>query len=483
MKKILLINPPFYRVLGSHYNGLSLGLGYIASVLNNFGHDAWVYNADFQMIDSYKLLYNVYKDFPNYIEIFKDKDHEIWNETIRSILKFNPDWIGWTSYTANVSAIQILSEKVKFLIPNCKQVIGGVQATLDPYILNKFPHIDFATHREGEYAFLDLVNEKNINSIKGVSFKVKENIQFNGNADFIDRLDELPHPERKKLWTHDGPITNDQRRYFDVSYMITLRGCPYRCTFCASPEIWGRKNLRYRDPSFIIDEMQHIKNNYWDRDTIDYSILSQNSKNKTELLQDAVLIKDNSLVYFVDDVFTLKKQKCIAIMQKMIDENLNIPWKCESRADNIDQEIADKMAESGCVRVKVGIESGSDRMLKIMKKDETKDDIRKGINYLKNAGVSVSGHLLTGFPEETDDDLQETIDFAKELDIDYYSLSILSPYYGTKIYYDSIQNGFELDKQPWEYFFHHSKKMMVNKNLSEKKLEEFWRLCDVKKYK
>jgi anaerobic magnesium-protoporphyrin IX monomethyl ester cyclase len=482
-QKVLLVNPPFYRVLGSHYNGISLGIAYIAAVLNREGHDAWLYNADFLNHDQYKTLYKVYHDFPTYIEIFKDENHPIWTETVESIVAFQPDWIGWTSYTANVSAVRLLSNAVAKRLPGVKQVVGGVQSTLDPELLLKLPAVDYAVRREGEFATLNLINGKDPKDIQGLQYRKYSFLQGNGESPVISPLDPLPLPERDKFWTHGGrPASPEERVFMDVSYCITLRGCPYRCTFCASPQIWGRTNLQYRSPKNIVDEMELLKNKYWKDKHIDYALLCPNSKTKAELLKDACVVKDNTIVYFVDDVFTLKKKRCIQIMQEMVDRNLNVPWKCESRADNIDDEIAELMAKSCCKRVKLGVESGSDRMLKQMKKDETKDDMRKGIKSLKKYNIPVTVHLLTGFPGETDDDLQETIDFAKEIEADYYSPSILSPYYGTDIYLDALRDGVPLEKEPWEYFFHHSKKLLVNNTMSEQKLEEFWRLCDVRNH-
>lgn len=482
-KRVLLVNPPFYRVLGTHYNAFSLGIAYIAGMLNAHGHDAWLYNADGEKTDYYTKSAKLYESVDNYLEIFKDENHDIWKSTVKAIVDFKPEWIGWTAYTSNISAIQILSRQVRKELPDTKQVVGGA-ATTDWNILQNFPAVDYCVHREGEFAMLDLVNGKKPSDIKGVSYRTCGSfLHNNGTTDFIDPLDQLPFPERDKFWSHEGrPANDDEKAFIDISYIISLRGCPYRCTFCASPVVWTRKNLRYRDPDPTVDEMEIIKS-YW-RNTIDYSILSQNNKPKAELLADAVQLKDNAVVYFVDDVFTLKKKRCLEIMQRMIDRKLNIPWKCESRADNIDQEIADKMAESGCVRVKVGVESGSERILKLMKKDETKDDIRKGINCLKKAGISITAHMLTGFTDETDDDLQQSIDFARELQADYYSLSLVTPYYGTEIYNEAKANpAIALDKQPWEYFFTWSRKKILNNKLSEEKLKEFWSLSDPKNYR
>lgn len=480
MAKILLVNPPFYRVLGSHYNGISLGISYIASYLNKNGHDAWIYNADFLSDTNYKTLYQVYRDFNSYIDIFKNENDPIWKSTVESILRFDPDWVGYTSYTANISAIQILSKLVGQKNRNIKQIVGGVHSTLDRNILDCLPFVDYSISREGEETTLRLLNGENPNLIQGVSFRDNGKIVNNNRSSVIKNLDEMPFPERDKFWIDGRPATEIEKINMDVSYLITLRGCPYRCSFCASPEIWGRNILQYRSPENIKKEIIEVKKKYWNRVPTDYGVLSSNSKSKQELYKEAVQINDNTIIYFVDDVFTLKKNRALEIMQNI--KHCDVPWKCESRADNIDEDIAVAMKESNCKRVKLGIESGSDRILKIIKKDETKDQMRKGINLLKKHSVPITVYLMAGFPDETDEDLQETIDFAKEIDADYYSISILSPYFGTQIYFDSVSSGIDLDKEPWEYFFHQSKKLLLNSKISDKKLEEFWKLCNIKKY-
>ena len=125
-------------------------------------------------------------------------------------------------------------------------------------------------------------------------------------------------------------------------------------------------------------------------------------------------ILDNTAVYFVDDVFTVKKKRVKEILRMMIDQDLGMDWKCDARTDNLDEEICELMAQAGCVRVKLGFESGSDSVLKSIQKDETKDDMRRGVKMLKDAGVPFTGYFMTGFPGEKDDDLRQTIKFAKE---------------------------------------------------------------------
>ena len=167
------------------------------------------------------------------------------------------------------------------------------------------------------------------------------------------------------------------------------------------------------------------------------------------------------------------------ILQMIIDQGLSMNWKCEARTDHLNEEICELMAKAGCVRVKLGFEFGSDRILKQIQKDENKEDMRKGAKMLKDAGVPFTAYFMAGFPGETDDDLIETIKFAKEIQADYYSLSVLSPYYGTKMYYDLMDQGFELDNKPWEYFYHQTGDLMVNDDISPKVLKKYLALNEL----
>ena len=153
MAKVLLVNPPFYRLLGSKYNANSLGIAYIASYLNKRGHDAWLYNADYVSDYGYIKVKKIFSNFNSYKDYFKDINNAIWHEVKDNILRFKPDWVGYTSYTANISAIKIISDHVKKVDPSIKQVVGGVHATLDSDILNTLTSIDYSIQREGEEAF------------------------------------------------------------------------------------------------------------------------------------------------------------------------------------------------------------------------------------------------------------------------------------------------------------------------------------------
>jgi radical SAM superfamily enzyme YgiQ (UPF0313 family) len=147
--------------------------------------------------------------------------------------------------------------------------------------------------------------------------------------------------------------------------------------------------------------MRHLRKKYWNDKQYDFSA-SGNIKNKSNLI-----IEDNSIIYFVDDVFTIKKPRVKKILRGIIDEKLDMPWKCEARTDHFDEEIAELMKQAGCTRVKLGFESGSDRILKNIQKDETTEDMIKGAKLLKDAGVPFTAYFMAGFPGETDEDLRE----------------------------------------------------------------------------
>ena len=460
-------------MLGSRYNANSLGIAYVAAVLNQNGHDAWLYNSDYLNERHFINLKKLFSKFDDYKKYFEDEEHELWNEVTANILEFKPDWIGFTAYTAGLTAIKILSKKVKALAPHIKQVIGGPHATMDSEILNKIPTLDYAVKREGEFAMLRLVNGEDPKIVPGVmSRNVLGMINDNGDHPPIKPIDQLPFPERDKFWK----IPEEDRKFVDVSYVVTIRGCPYRCNYCASPEHWKRDKTQYRSPENVLLELKHLKEKYW-MQVKEYDYSQSNNIDK----KDKLLVKDNAIVYFVDDVFTIKKDRVKKILRGMVEQNLEMPFKAELRTDHLDEEVCRLLKAAGCVRAKVGIESGSPRIIKQIQKDETREEMLEGCKMLKAAGVPFTIYLMTGFPGETDEDLDMTIDFAKSVEADYYSLGVLSPYFGTQIYKQLVAEGFPLDKTPDHYFYHSSPTLMVNDTISQAKLQEYLSLNDLNK--
>ena len=442
--KVLLVSSPFYRLMGSHYNGINLGLGYLSAVLENVGVECKMYNADFQNNENYadqRRLYNNYEDFK---EIMQDSRHPIWQECIDRILAYDPQLVGFSMFTANCPAVDILSHRIKEIAPHIKTVAGGPHVSLArDIVLRECDALDFAIQGEGETSFLQLIQGRPLHEIKGLIFRHNGCVVVNPGPPFIRDIDNLPFPMRDNCYPKGLKV--------ESHYIITSRGCPNNCSFCASPVIWKRR-VRFRSVENIVEELR--------------------------------LMKESGYTYiqFLDDTFTFGKKRLLHLLSMM--EALDFQWTCDTRLTCLDTEILRAMKDAGCIRVKVGIESGNKAILKKTNKGLTPELVIEKTGLIKKAGLSLTVYFMIGFPGETDIEARETIGLAKRIEADYYSLSTLAPYYGTEIYQDFIHSErHEEMKDHWEYFFHQSRDMILTTGISEKVIEDFWALNELGKGK
>jgi len=440
-KKILLINPPFYRLMNSHFNGLSLGLCYIAGVLKNAGFYVRIYNADYLNDTKYITQKEILENYENYKTILQNPENPIWQEIKSTLKDFKPDLVGITALTGTYKSAEIIAKIVKDFDPGIRLVIGGVHPTILPDEVINTDLFDLVVRGEGENTFLEIAKGEKKEDIPGLSYRDDNgSIVHNPDRPYIKELDAIPFPARD--------LYINEPESMDYGYIMTGRGCPFQCTYCASKKIWNRK-ARFRSEQNVIEELKYVQRTFGTRS-----------------------------FYFIDDTFTLDRKRAKRICQMIIDESLNIEWICDTRVDTLDEELLFLMKKSGCTRVKIGVESGSDRILKKIKKGITKDQIRHAVSLIRKARLDFTIYLMIGFPTETNQDVHETIDFARELDPKYYSLSILAPYPGTEIYDDVLKSGITLPKEHWEYFFHQSKDMILTLNINKKTIEEFLSLND-----
>lgn len=440
MKRVLLVVPPFYRLMGSHYNGLPLGIAYIAAILKQQGHYVKIYNADYQDRDDYADQRHLFESSPSYKAALQDLTYPIWSEIKGKIASFAPDILAITMLTANHKAAQYIAAIGKELCPSMKVIVGGAHPTLDPEGTIMQEEFDYVARGEGEFTLLELVEGKNEKSIQGLSWKKNGNIIHNEERPFIKDLDMLPFPCR------DSFLPGAE--HIDTGYVITGRGCPFSCSFCASPQIWHR-TTRLRSIPNVMMELEEIKKAY-----------------------------NPNPIRFVDDTFNIDQRRTKEICRQIIERELNINWECNTRADRLDKELLTLMKEAGCQRIKIGVESGSNRILKMINKGLTKEKIRHAVALIKECEIPLTIYVMVGFPQESNGDLQQTIDLAKELDADYYSLSVLAPYYGTQIWSELQASGKIIDREHWEYFYHTSHDMIINDELDPAVVNEFLALND-----
>jgi len=286
---------------------------------------------------------------------------------------------------AFTEAVQI-AKTLKHINPHVPIVFGGPHVSIMMQQVMKEPSIDLAVYGEGELTFDELVklfrenpNQPSAESfarIKGLIYRNNGSVVVTPPRELIQDLDGLPFPA-----FHLFPM----ERYPGKYQMITSRGCPFSCVFCASSQIWKRK-WRARSPENIVAEVEYLINNFRPRP-----------------------------IDFHDDNFNVSRKRVNAICDLFIEKNLKIPWSLWGfRADVVDADIARKMRRAGCTNVAVGVESANNEMLIRMGKKETIEQINTCIDFLQSAGIDVIGQFMIGNPGETLETVRESIKFIKK---------------------------------------------------------------------
>ncbi len=323
-------------------------------------------------------------------------------KSIREISKLNPRILGvYSMVTINYNAIKIaeaLRENVDLMIA------GGPLPTLTPE--NYLNNFDIVILGEGEETIIDVINEyeskKNWKNIKGIAYKHDDKIIITGKRDLIKNLDNIPFPARELFPNKEYKWYWRKFHGYTSTSIISTRGCPYSCDFCSNP-VFGI-SYRERSPSNVIHEMIKIKELGYER------------------------------IFFTDDCFTQNLRRIEKICEIIIREKLDLEWECLSRVDKLTQRVADLMAKAGCKRIFFGIESGSDRVLKIIGKRITKKNAAHAVHAAHKAGIETGGFFILGYPGDTKNTIIETVNFSSTLPLDYLSYSFPYPIPGTGLY-------------------------------------------------
>lgn len=411
--KILLIDPPFYRIMGFYNRYFPFGLVTLATFLKKNGfHDVHVYDADFNEqpgnID-YSQLSNKYQE---YLNSFKEKNHPVWQDVKNTIYKVNPDVVGISIWTTFAAASFFTAKIVKKINPECTVVMGGPHATVKAdEILSICPDVDYVVRGEGEYTLFNLVSaleqkKSNMHSIAGISFKKSNHILHNPSPPLTVDLNQFPFPDRTLL------MNENKYDAEDMGLVMSSRGCPYSCTFCAT----NTKRVSFRSDDHILSEIEFVKDRY-----------------------------GSTQFTFKDDSFTVNPKRVAALCNTLINRKLHISWECNTRVNLIDEPLLQLMKKAGCNFIKVGIESGSERILKKMNKGISHAQVIKAAKLFRKAGIHWTGYFMLGVPGETEEDIQKTVMFISELNPDFACIGVYEPFPGTVMFEEGIER--ELIKQ------------------------------------
>jgi len=338
----------------------------------------------------------------------------------------NPKIIGFTAVTENFNNSRRLAKICKEVLPESIIVFGGPHPTFTVEETLADPDIDIVIKREGEITMYNLAksifdNQFNLEKIKGLAFKRHGEIVNNIDRDFIENLDILPFPVRNAM---DYRGVNIWEKHPTI---ITSRGCPFRCVFCAAAAMSGGK-YRLRSPDNIYEEMKLLKKKY-PRGTINIA----------------------------DDTFTANVKRLLIILEKI--KSLNVSWTCESRVDVLSsergKELAKEMADAGCFSLQFGIESGNQTVLNKIKKGITLEQIEKAIINVRKYDIEVMGSMMIGLPNETPEQTKKTIEFAAYLEKEYdivILIGITTPFPGTSLWNHADEFGIEILTKDYDFY-------------------------------
>ncbi len=389
---MLLIEPPTATDIKKVLNTVSppLGLAYLASVARNEGFDV-------KIIDS--LAENL-----------------SFNELEKKIKEYDPDVVGITSTTTSIPDAYKVAEISKRINPNVITVIGGPHVTFVPELtLKESPYIDIVVRGEGEEIFKQLLHNldkgKKLSNIRGITYRENNRIRSNPPMPLIKDIDNIPIPAFDLL-----PMEKYQFNKKRFGVIITSRGCPFQCIFCSSSLQFGKK-WRAHSVERVVEELK--------------------------ILHDEFKIRE---IEFLDDTFTLSKKRVQEISKAIIQEGLDISWSASSRVDTFDLDTAVYMKKAGAHTIYFGIESGSEKTLKFIKKGITLTQSIDAVKIAKKAKLRTLGSFIIGFPYEKEKDMRKTIRFAKFLDVDFAQFTIATPYPGTELWNIAVTKNLLLTK-------------------------------------
>lgn len=423
--KVLLINPPqtFYPGSDQPAGNLPIGLMYIAAVLQKAGIPVEILDA-FMEATFQKNGETITVGMP-----FEQIKQEI---TARK-----PDIVGISGpFTCQIENSIKVSNLVKEANSDILTVMGGPHVTLVPKeFLEEAKNVDIAVAGEGEYAMLDIVqafeSKKQLSQILGIAYRQDGKVMVNPSRPLIENLDDLPYPayDLVDMEQYLSPEKIGYRSFQDRAIsMITSRGCPFNCCFCAVHLHMGQR-FRAHSAEYVLDHIQYVV--------------------------DKFRVKN---IFFEDDNLTLDIKRFEAICDGIINRKIKVSWETPNgvRADCLNMELLKKMKQSGANSIFVGVESGDQQILdKVICKSL---DLGRVVEFAKDAqkiGLKTGAFYIIGFPGETKDNMQHTVDFALELKRKYdvgMHLFAATPSYGTRLYEECKAKGYLPSDLTWNSF-------------------------------
>jgi anaerobic magnesium-protoporphyrin IX monomethyl ester cyclase len=393
---ILLVNPPYD--IKKYMGGLGkigwvfppIGLLYIASYIRekNDSLNVKIYDSQVEKRNFFRLLEN-----------------------------FKPSIVGITCQSALVYSALKVAEDIKKLYPNTKIIVGGVHPSIRPQDLIKSENIDLVIRGEGEETFLEVCNKiqsgKSLKNVLGITYLNDGKMVSTPDRPINKNLDVYPMPALDLIPINKYRISPDLRTGARLGLILTSRGCPYNCLFCAN-KLLTKRTYRLKSIEGVIEEIEYYIKEY----------------NINQLM-------------IIDDNFAVNRKRTMELCHEFIKRGYpkKFKWWAEARVDCLDEELLRTMKRAGCTILSFGLESGNQRLLDYIKKGITIPQIVKAVKLIKKVGIKSRASIILGLPTETRKESLRSIKFAYKLPLDQVRFSIATPFPGTELWDIAIKEG------------------------------------------
>ncbi|PLX15378.1 MAG: hypothetical protein C0601_13060 [Candidatus Muiribacterium halophilum] len=401
--KLLLVNP-LVSPKAPFKTCVTLGLGSIASFVQK----------DFEV----EILNMNYSSLTNFDVAKYAKENDL---TI----------VGVTAMTYQVKGGINLIRVIKEIYPDCITIFGGVFATMSPETIMEESKADFVIRGEGEKPLLNLLKaidkSKPFKDIPSLVYRTETGFEVNPLETPLP-AEEIPIIDRKLLPTFgfifDDSVFGDSPENMVSVVVMFSRGCPSNCIFCESPHMWGRR-VRMKPMDMVFDEIKYI-------------------------------IAEYGIKNFVidDDSFTASKKNVRAFCERLILEDLNIKWRCNTKVSMVDKDIMLLMKKAGCVKVTYGVESGNPQVLKNLRKSFTIEQVKKALSLNKETGLPGSMLMIIGSPGETPETVKDSLSLIEELEPSGgFDFQIMQPHPGTDLRREIDTFGGKILTDDWDEYY------------------------------
>jgi radical SAM superfamily enzyme YgiQ (UPF0313 family) len=369
-------------------------------------------------------------------------------DRFREILRnLRPRFVGMTVLSSHFIPAHHLAHLCKEELPHTRVIAGGVHAEAYPEHMLKNPAIDAVCRGDGEETMLEFVEGREPGQIPGLSYRRGNRVIHNPPRPVDGELDRYPFPAYHLIdFDHYFPGVGTYKNFPAMNALMT-RGCPGKCTFCNS----AKTTLRGRSPEKMVEMIQLLRERHGIRQ-----------------------------ISFYDDTFTADPRNVRTFCKLMIEKKVDVTFVCNVRGDMFGEEMAKLLAQAGCHQVLLGIEAGSPEIAQNLGKRIEREKYKKAVETAHRNGIEVRGGFIIGHIEETEKSLEETLELAAYLELDFFQPSILTPYPGTQLYKDAKERGLLIHENYDVYG--QGEVVLKMDNLSSERLLQFYYQCFIRFY-